>query len=85
MNYINATLCKVFLFKFQLNHINANYDNNNNDLGQRHQPSVGRLNRCVTVACLLYFFVYGCVHQFYEVAWGGCHRTAVGPRSRCEI
>ena len=48
MNYINSTLYKVFLLKFQLNHIDANYDNYNNDLGQHHQPPVGRLSRCVT-------------------------------------
>ena len=49
MNYINSTLCKVFLFKFQLNHIDANYDTYNNDLGQHHQPPVGRLSGCVTL------------------------------------
>ena len=41
MNYINSTLCKVFLLKFQLNHIDANYDTYNNDLGQHHQSPVG--------------------------------------------
>jgi hypothetical protein len=49
MNYINSTLCKVFLLKFQLNHIDVNYDTYNNDPGQHHQPPVGRLSRCVTL------------------------------------
>ena len=48
MNYINSTLYKVFLLKFQLNHIDANYGTYNNDLGQHHQSPVGRLSRCVT-------------------------------------
>lgn len=48
MNYINSTLYKVFLLKFQLNHIDANYDTYNNDLGQHHQPPVGRLRMYIT-------------------------------------
>ena len=39
---------------------------------------IGRLSIwSLDAACLLYIFLYDCVYQFYEVAWGGCRRTAV--------
>ena len=46
------------------------------------EASHAEAERFVLRCCMfvVHFFVYGGVFQIYEVAWGGCQRTAVGPR-----